>query len=120
MMTRKETVEQALNHKEGKVPVDFGGTTNTGIRDRLVRKLRDYYGLEQRPVKVIEPYQMLGSIDDDLKDVLGSDTTPLWTPTTMFGFDNINWKEWRSPWGQDLLCRRQYDGGYQWGSPDLS
>ncbi len=38
MMTRKETVEQALNHKEGKVPVDFGGTTNTGIHCRLVRK----------------------------------------------------------------------------------
>ncbi len=109
MMTRKETVEQALNHKEGKVPVDFGGTTNTGIHCRLVGKLRDYYGLEQRPVKVIEPYQMLGSIDDDLKDVLGSDTTPLWTPTTMFGFDNINWKEWRSPWGQDLLVPGEFN-----------
>ncbi|GAK55112.1 putative methyltransferase CmuC [Candidatus Vecturithrix granuli] len=102
-MTRKEIVEQALNHKEGTVPIDFGGSPTTGIHCRLVEKLRDYYGLEQRPVKVIEPYQMLGLIDDDLKDVIGSDTIPLWSPTTMFGFDNINWKEWHTPWGQEVL-----------------
>ena len=69
-MTHKEVVEQALNHKEGKVAVDFGGSSNTGIHCRLVEKLQDYYGLEKRPVKVVEPYQMLGSIDDDLKDVI--------------------------------------------------
>jgi hypothetical protein len=108
-MTHKELVEQAINHKEGKLPVDFGGSPTTGIHCRLVGKLRDYYGLEKRPVKVIEPYQMLGSIDDDLKDVIGSDTTPLWIPTTMFGFDNVNWKEWRTPWGQEVLVPGEFD-----------
>ena len=108
-MTHKELIEQALNHKEGKAPVDFGGGPNTGIHCRLVEKLRDYYELEQRPVTVIEPYQMLGAIDDDLKDVLGSDTTPLWNPTTMFGFDNVNWKEWRTPWGQEVLVPEEFN-----------
>lgn len=108
-MTSKERVERAMNHQEGKIPVDFGGSPTTGIHCRLVGKLRDYYGLEPRPVKVIEPYQMLGSIDNDLKDVLGIDTTPLWNPTTMFGFDNINWKEWRAPWGQDLLVPGEFN-----------
>lgn len=102
-MTPKERVENAVNHQGGQVPVDFGGSTNTSIHCRLVGQLRDYYGLEKRPVKVVEPYQMLGAIDDDLKDAIGSDTAPLWIPTTMFGFDNINWKEWRTPWGQDVL-----------------
>lgn len=102
-MTPKERVENAVNHKGGQVPVDFGGSTNTGIHCRLVGKLREYYGLEKRPVKVAEPYQMLGAIDDDLKDVIGSDTAPLWIPTTMFGFDNVDWKEWQTPWGQDVL-----------------
>lgn len=102
-MTPRERVQQAVNHQEGKVPVDFGGSTNTGIHCRLVGQLRDYYGLEKRPVKVVEPYQMLGSIDDDLKDAIGSDTAPLWIPTTMFGFDNVDWKAWQTPWGQDVL-----------------
>ena len=108
-MTHKESVEQAINNKEGKLPVDFGGSPTTGIHCRLVGKLRDYYGLEKRPVKVVEPYQMLGSIDDDLKDVIGSDTTPLWIPTTMFGFDNVNWKEWRTPWGQVVLVPGEFN-----------
>lgn len=64
-MTRKEVVEQALNHKEGRMPVDFGGSPTTVIHCPLGGKIRDYYGLEQRPVKVIEPYQMPGEIEDD-------------------------------------------------------
>ena len=68
-MTGKECVKDALNHKAGQVPIDFGGGPTSGIHCRLVEKLRDYYGLEKRPVKVVEPYQMLGLIDDDLKEV---------------------------------------------------
>jgi len=29
----------------------------------VVEKLRDYYGLEKKPVKVTEPYQMLGEVN---------------------------------------------------------
>lgn len=108
-MTPRERVQQAVNHQEGKLPVDFGGSTNTGIHCRLVGQLRDYYGLEKRPVKVVEPYQMLGSIDDDLKDAIGSDTAPLWIPTTMFGFDNVDWKAWQTPWGQDVLVPGEFN-----------
>lgn len=108
-MTRKKVVEQALNHKQGdRVPIDFGGSPTSGIHCRLVEQLREHYGLEKKPVKVIEPYQMLGEIEDDLKDALGSDTTPLWNPTTMFGFDNVNWKEWRTPWDQEVLVPGEF------------
>ena len=54
-----------------RVPIDFGSTAVTGIHVSCVAALRDHYGLEKRPVKVHEPYQMLGLIDEDLKQALG-------------------------------------------------
>ena len=53
--------------------MDFGGTVVTGIHVSCVAALRDHYHLEKRPVKVHDPYQMLGWIDEDLMKVLGVD-----------------------------------------------
>ncbi|MFB3905806.1 MAG: methyltransferase, partial [Acidobacteriota bacterium] len=47
------------------------------------------------PVKVVEPYQMLGEISSDLMDALGVDVVSLGPPQTLFGFVNEGWKEWR-------------------------
>ncbi len=103
-MTGQERVIAAIEHRDpGGVAVDFGGTMVTGMHVLCVEKLRDRYGLEKRPVKVCDPYQMLGEIEDDLLDATGADTVMLPPPNTMFGFRNENWKEWRAPWGQDLL-----------------
>jgi hypothetical protein len=46
------------------------------------------------PVKVIEPYQLLGEIQPDLMEALGVDVVPLPGPRTMFGFRNEHWKPW--------------------------
>jgi hypothetical protein len=46
------------------------------------------------PVKVTEPYQMLGEIKPDLMEALGVDVVPLPGPKTMFGFRNEGWKPW--------------------------
>ena len=35
--------------------------------------LRDYFGLEKSLVKAYEPYQMLGMLDEDLKQAMGVD-----------------------------------------------
>jgi hypothetical protein len=108
-MNRKEIVSVALNHQPtARVPLDFGATGVTGMHVTNVAALREYYGLEKRPVKVCEPYQMLGEIEDDLKDVIGIDTVPLSALNTLFGFRNQNWKEWRAPWGQDLLVAENF------------
>ena len=78
-MTSKERLLCALNHKEGdRIPLDFGAMTVTGMHYSCVAKLRDYYGLEKRTVKVYEPYQMLGLIESDLKEALGIDTEGLY------------------------------------------
>ena len=107
-MTKSEKLELALNHRSGPVPIDLGGTSTTGIHVSVVEKLREYYGLERKPIRVQEPGQMLGTIDDDLKEALGIDTTSVWSPNTNMGIPNIGEKEWRTPWGQVVLMPENF------------
>lgn len=102
-MTSREKVLRALRHEEGPVPVDFGGTGLTSFHVSCVAGLRAHYGLPPHPVKVWEPFQMLGEVEDDLARALGSDCVPANGRGTMFGFPNENWREWRTPWGQVVL-----------------
>ncbi len=103
-MTSRERVIAALNHTEpDRVPVDFGSTSVTGIHVSAVAALRDYFGLERRPVMVHEPYQMLGLIDTDLQQALELDVAGVFPPRTMFGFPASGWKPWRTPQGLEVL-----------------
>lgn len=109
-MNRRERVKRSLDHKNtDRVAVDFGGTAVTGMHVTCVSQLREYYGLEKRPVKAYEPYQMLGEIEDDLLDAMGVDTVAMAPPGTMFGFKNENWKEFTAPWGQELLVSEHFN-----------
>jgi len=92
---RRRRVLDALNHRApDRVPVDFGGSAVTGMHASCVAALRDHYGLEKKLVKICEPYQMLGLIEDDLKQAIGVDVAPLFSRTNMFGFQNKDWKPW--------------------------
>ena len=102
-MTSKEKLNNALNHQSGPIPVDLGGTAVTGMHCETAAAVRDLLGLEKKPVKVIEPYQMLGEVDDELIDALGIDVLPLWDERTMPGARLRDFKEWTTPWGQDVL-----------------
>ncbi len=102
-MTSREKVRRALAHQPGPVAVDFGSTMLTGMHVSCVAALRAHYGLPRHPVKVCEPYQMLGEIEDDLARLLGSDCVAANGRGTMFGFPNEGWHEWRAPWGQVML-----------------
>ena len=102
-MDSKKRVEAALAHKDTKIPIDFGSNAVTGMHVSVVEALRDYYGLEKRPVKINEPYQMLGDIEEDLKEVLKIDTDWMYPAVGIFGFANEDWKEWKTPWGQLVL-----------------
>ena len=107
-MTARERMQAAIDHREGEVPIDFGATPVTGIHVQLIERVRRHYGLAERPVKLIDPFQMLGEIDDDLKEAIGIDTDSLWGPYTLFGFRLEGWKEWRAPWGQLLMVPRGF------------
>lgn len=102
-----------INHRQpGKVVVDFGATTVTGIHVLIVEKLRDHYGLERKPVKVIEPYQMLGEIDDELVREMGIDVIGLFGEKNMFGIVQDNWKVHRTLWGQEVLFPGEFNYTY--------
>ena len=108
-MTSQERLDAALNHREpDRIPIDFGGTAVTGIHVSAVAALRDHFGLEKRPVKVHEPYQMLGWVDDDLKQAMGIDLEGVIPRKTMFGFPNQNWKTWRCPDGLEALVSEHF------------
>jgi hypothetical protein len=103
-MNSKERIISTLNHMQtDKVAIDFGATATSGIHVLAVEKLREYYGLDKHPVKVIEPYQMLGEIESDLAKVLGVDIIGAWPKNNIFGFANENWKGFKTFWGQEVL-----------------
>jgi len=110
MMTSRQRVLAAIKHETpDRVPMDFGGTAVTGIHVSCVAALRDWFGLEKRPVKVHEPYQMLGWLDEDLKLAMGIDVEGVIPRKTMFGFPNRDWKEWRMPDGLEVLVARDFE-----------
>src|ERR1039457_323606 len=92
-LASKERVLCALGHRQpDRLPVDFGGTSVTGMHVSCVAALREYFGLAMKPVKVIDVFQMLGEIEEDLKAVLGVDTEAVRGRNTKFGFPNEGWK----------------------------
>lgn len=109
-MTSRDKAIASINHRDsGKIPIDIGGTGVTGIHVRSVENLRHYYGLGQKPIKVTEPYQMLGEVDDELAGIIGTDFIGLLSPKNMFGISQIDgWKEIRTFWGQTVLVPKDF------------
>ena len=88
----------ALQHQQPDfVPVDFGATSVTGMHASCVAALRDYYGLERRMVRIFEPGQMLGWMDDDLKQVLGIDVEPVFPRKANYGLILKDWNYTLAP-----------------------
>ena len=96
-MNSRERVQTALNHQiPDRVPLDLGSGPTTGMHVSSVYKLRQALQLNPpgTPVKVLEPYQMLGEIQPDLMTALGVDVVGLGSPNTMFGYPLADWKPW--------------------------
>ncbi len=55
------------------------------------------------PVKIIEPFQMLGEIKPDLIQALAIDTVQVGGTGTAFGFPMEGWKEWTTFGGAPAL-----------------
>lgn len=103
-MTSRERVLAALAHTEpDRIPVDFGATSVTGMHVSVVAALRDRLGLERRLVKVWEPTQMLGWLDEDLKAALGIDVEAIFPRKANYGLFLDNWKPFRMYDGLEVL-----------------
>ena len=93
MLTSRERVMRTLNHQQpDRVPLDLGSTNVTGIAASSLYRLRHGLGLPERPIRVHEPYQMLGLVEDDVLDALGVDIIGLGNDSTFFGFPQRDWK----------------------------
>ncbi len=111
-MDSRKRVSIALNHQEpDRVPLDLGGTTTTGMHVSTVYKLRQALELDDpgTPVRVVEPFQMLGEIGPDLVEALGVDVVELKLPATMFGFENQGWKPWKTFDGTPVLVPEAFN-----------
>ena len=103
-MTSRERVIAALEHRQpDRVPVDFGATGQTGISASTLYRLRAALGLPAKPVTVIEPFQLLGEVDEELRAILRSDVVGLWNPKNMMGVENGQWKPWTMSDGTPVL-----------------
>jgi len=105
-MTGRERVNSALNHQPAdRVAVDLGGTFCSGAHVSVIAGLRQALGLDKsgEPVKVFDPYQMLGRVEADLRQALELDVVLLESPKNFFGFENKDWKPWRTFNGTDVL-----------------
>lgn len=92
--------------------VDFGATPVSGIHVQTVENLRKYYGLEYQPVRVVDPYQMLGEVDEKLAAILGADTVAARGRKNSFGiYNHGTLKEYLTPWGQTVLVPEWARGG---------
>lgn len=93
-MNGRERLAATLHHQEpDRVCVDFGATFVTGMHASAVSRLRrEVLGDPEWRVKVVEPYQMLGEIDDQLMDALGIDVVGRPPRKTLFGTVNSDWK----------------------------
>jgi len=113
-MTSKERTLKTLAHKSpDRIPIDFGATPVTGIHVLAIERLREHFGFEKRPVRVIEPYQMLGEIDPELMDALQIDIIGLSPKNNMFGIYNSGeLKEFETFWGQTVLVPKSFNTSY--------
>ena len=127
-MTSRERVHAALDHKDpDKVPVDFGAAGVTGISASTIYKIRKTLGLKDKPIKVIEPYQMLGEVDEELREIFCCDCVQILGYTDFFGSRNKGWKPWTMNDGTPVLVSENFntkpenDGKlYQYPQGDVS
>lgn len=95
MLTSRERLQKTINHDDpGKVVADLGATPITGINANALARLRTACGLEERKIKINEPLQLLGLVEEDLLQALGMDVADVTNNFNMFGFENKGWKPW--------------------------
>ncbi len=93
-MNSRERVLCALNHQEpDRVPIDLGGTRQSGIAASTYHQLKQRLGLDT-PTRVYDLYQMLAEVEQPVLERFGADVVGLNRPAVAFGIRNENWKPW--------------------------
>ena len=94
-MNSRERVQLALNHQQpDRVPIDVGGTRQSGIAASTYHKLKERLGFST-PTRVFDLYQILAEIEEPVLDRLGADVVGLNRPAVTFNIRNEDWKPWQ-------------------------
>jgi uroporphyrinogen decarboxylase len=116
-MNSRERGKLVLNHKEAdRVVFDLGGTVLTSIHLNAYKKLRDYLGLPEKEIGVMDIFQQIAAVDDDVRKKLGCDVRSVAprssttfkvdiNSTDLPGYDFFH-DEWKIGW------RKPQDGGF--------
>ena len=98
-MTSRQRLQAVLDHKTpDRLCVDLGAGGQTGMGCCAVHRLREaVLGKSDYKVKVTEPYQMLGEIDEELVKALALDVVGVHPPCDMFGIRQDSWKPFKMP-----------------------
>lgn len=109
-MTSRERILAAVSHQPvDRVPIDLGGTRQSGISVFAYAKLIPQLQEEQKrradschtgtptahSPRVFDLFQMLAEIEPKVADRFGSDCVPLNRRAVAFGIPNEDWKPWR-------------------------
>jgi hypothetical protein len=97
-MNPRERIAKALNHEVAdRVPIDFGAGGQTGIMASIIYRIKKHYGILKKGerIKVIEPYQVLGEVDEKMRELFGLDVVGISPLYNMFGFKDEKFKPWR-------------------------
>src|ERR1019366_4769342 len=90
-MISRERIRAAINHQEpDKIPIDLAGYLAAGMAAIAYKNLRKYLNLEERPIRVYDPHQVLAVIDEDVMSRFGVDTVQA---GRIFDHDDSCWKD---------------------------
>lgn len=116
-MNSRQRVQLALAHKEAdRIPFDLGGTVLTSIHVNAYRNLRRYLGLPDQEVAVMDVFQQIATVDDDVRQRLGCDArnvAPRSSATFKIEIDEDSMPGYRffhDEWG--IGWRMPKDGGF--------
>ncbi|TWT79030.1 methylcobalamin:coenzyme M methyltransferase [Planctomycetes bacterium CA13] len=94
-MTPRQRVLAAINHQQtDQVPIDLGGTRQSGIAASTYHELKQPIDL-RTPTRVYDCYQMLAEVERPVMERFGADVVGLNRPQVAFGIDNKDWKSWQ-------------------------
>jgi uroporphyrinogen decarboxylase len=93
-MNSRRRVLCALEHRQpDRVPIDFGGTRQSGIAASTHHRLKQRLGIHA-PTRVYDVYQMLAEIERPVLERFGADCIGLNRPSVAFGIRNDRYKPW--------------------------
>jgi len=94
-MNSRERVLRAINHQEpDRVPIDLGGTRQSGIAAATYHRLKELLKLNT-PTRVFDVFQMLAEVERPVRERFGADVIGLYRPSIAFEIRNEDWKPWQ-------------------------